>query len=85
MEIILGILLVAALLTVAAPIVAYGLYALLIFWPFILAYYILEAHSVGGVDWQEYWLLSIGMMAGWLYALHLMGKDQNKPDDDADW
>lgn len=85
MGIIIGLFILGALLVVAAPVFMYGLMALFLFWPFVAAYFMLDAHTVGGVDWTEYWFLAIALQVGWVFVLSIMGKNSDKDQEEYDW
>lgn len=84
MGIIISLFVIAALLTLAWPVVVYGLMALFAFWPFIAAYFILAGEVGAPVDPMEYWFLAIAMQVVWAYVLGMSGRKQ-KSDDDTDW
>lgn len=82
---IVGLFIIAAILAVAAPVVAYALMALFLFWPFVAAYFILDANAVGGVNWLEYWFLAIALQVGWVWVLGMIGKNSDKDQEEYDW
>lgn len=82
---IVGLIIIALVIAIAAPIIGYGLMALFLFWPFVAAYFMLAADATGGVDWMEYWFVAIGLQVGWVFILGMMGKNSDKDQEEYDW